>query len=77
MRGQMIIDWRVYFGLLLIALSASLYLVHFGIFQDLAHIEIYALGDVAFLPIEVPSSSSSTGSYAGKNSGVNSANSTW
>ena len=49
----MILDWRVYFGLLLIALSASLYLVHFGIFQDLAHIEIYALGDVAFLPIEV------------------------
>jgi uncharacterized membrane protein len=53
MRGQMKIGWRVYFGLLLIALSALLYLVHFYIFQDLAHIEIYALGDVAFLPIEV------------------------
>jgi hypothetical protein len=47
------IGWRVYFGLLLIALSLLLYLVHFYVFHDLEHIEIYALGDVAFLPIEV------------------------
>jgi hypothetical protein len=47
------IGWRVYFGLLLIALSALLYLVHFSLFHDLAYIEIYGLGDVAFLPIEV------------------------
>ncbi|MGA7076738.1 MAG: hypothetical protein WBZ42_09395 [Halobacteriota archaeon] len=30
-----------------------LYLAHFYIFHDLEHIGIYALGDVAFLPIEV------------------------
>ncbi len=47
------ISWRVYFGLLLIALSALLYAVHFLIFQDAYHIEIYLLGDLAFLPIEV------------------------
>ncbi len=47
------IGWRVYFGLLLIALSALLYLVHFYLFHDLAYIEIYGLGDVAFHPIEV------------------------
>ncbi|MGZ4853287.1 MAG: hypothetical protein ACXV3D_08910, partial [Halobacteriota archaeon] len=47
------IGWRVYFGLLLIALSALLYLAHFYIFHDLEHIAIYGLGDVAFLPIEV------------------------
>jgi len=41
------------FGLLLIALSALLYLVHFYLFHNLAYIEIYGLGDVAFLPIEV------------------------
>ena len=47
------IGWRIYFGLLLIALSALLYLVHFYLFHNLAYIEIYGLGDVAFLPIEV------------------------
>ncbi|MGZ4908635.1 MAG: hypothetical protein ACXV5F_08295 [Halobacteriota archaeon] len=47
------ISWRVYFGLLLIALSALLYTVHFLIFQDLYHIQIYLLGDLAFVPIEV------------------------
>lgn len=47
------IGWRVYFGLLLITLSAFLYLVHFYLFRDLANIELYGLGDVAFLPIEV------------------------
>jgi hypothetical protein len=38
---------------LLIALSALLYLVHFDLFHNVAYIEIYGLGDVAFLPIEV------------------------
>ncbi|MGA3359030.1 MAG: hypothetical protein ABSC87_02340 [Halobacteriota archaeon] len=47
------IGWRVRFGLLLIALSVLLYLVHFSISHDLAHIEAYALGDLALLPIEV------------------------
>jgi uncharacterized membrane protein len=43
----------LYFELLLITLSAFLYLVHFYLFRDLAYIELYGLGDVAFLPIEV------------------------
>ncbi len=47
------ISWRVYFGLLLIVLSVLLYFIHFLIFQDLYHIELYALGDLAFVPIEV------------------------
>ncbi len=51
--STMKISWRVYFGLLLIALSALLYVSHYLIFQDLYHIQIYLLGDLAFLPIEV------------------------
>jgi hypothetical protein len=47
------IGWRVRFGLLLIALSVILYLVHFSIFHDLNYVETYALGALAFLPIEV------------------------
>ncbi len=47
------ISWRVYFGLLLIVLSALLYFIHFLIFHDIYHIELYALGDLAFVPIEV------------------------
>jgi uncharacterized membrane protein len=47
------IGWRVRFGLLLIALSVILYLVHFFVFHDLTYVETYALGDLAFLPIEV------------------------
>ena len=47
------IGWRVRFGLLLIALSVVLYLVHVSVFHDLAYIETYALSDLAFLPIEV------------------------
>jgi hypothetical protein len=47
------IDWRVYFSLLFITLLALLYLVHFYLFRDLSNIEIYRLGDVAFLPKEV------------------------
>ena len=47
------INWRVYFGILLVAISALLYLVHYYEFGDLNHIELYGLGDLAFLPIEV------------------------
>jgi hypothetical protein len=43
----------VYFGILLVAISALLYLVHYYEFHDLHHLEIYGLGDLAFLPIEV------------------------
>jgi hypothetical protein len=47
------ISWQVRFGILLIVISAILYLIHYGIFRDLYHIEIYGLGDIAFLPLEV------------------------
>ncbi|MGZ7131677.1 MAG: hypothetical protein ACXVIX_11075 [Halobacteriota archaeon] len=47
------IGWRVYFGALLVAISALLYLAHYYEFRDLHHLAIYGLGDLAFLPIEV------------------------
>jgi hypothetical protein len=45
--------WLVTFGAGLITLSVVLYALHFLIFQDLFHISIYTLGDIAFLPLEV------------------------
>jgi len=35
------------------ALSAILYFLHYTIFQDIHHIFIYMIGDLAFLPLEV------------------------
>jgi len=40
-------------AVVLIALSAVLYILHFIIFHDPHHIGIYLLGDLAFVPIEV------------------------
>ena len=45
--------WTLSFAAVLICLSVILYYFHFLIFQDPHHIYIYALGDVAFIPIEV------------------------
>jgi len=45
--------WQIVLGLILVGLSAALYLVHYGIFGDAHHILIYMVGDVAFVPIEV------------------------
>lgn len=45
--------WRIILGLLLIAVSAVLYFLHYLIFKDAQHIAIYLLGDIAFLPVEV------------------------
>ena len=39
--------------MLLVVISALLYLIHYGIFKDAYHLEIYGLGDIAFLPLEV------------------------
>ncbi len=47
------LSWQVRLGMILVALSVVLYLVHFGIFHDPHHIFIYLLGDLAFVPIEV------------------------
>jgi len=46
-------NWLVGFGILLIALSALFYFIHYLIFRDSHHIFIYLLGDIAFVPIEV------------------------
>jgi hypothetical protein len=45
--------WQILLGLLLIAVSAGLYLLHYAIFGDVHHIFVYMLGDIAFVPIEV------------------------
>ncbi len=45
--------WQIILGLLLIALSAVLYFIHYFIFRDAHHIILYLIGDMAFLPIEV------------------------
>lgn len=46
-------SWEIKVGLVLIVISAILYLIHFVIFKDSHHIFIYGWGDIAFLPIEV------------------------
>jgi len=46
-------NWQVFLGLGLLALSACLYLAHFAVFRDAHHIFIYLLGDIAFVPFEV------------------------
>jgi len=45
--------WQILLGLSLVALSVSLYYIHYTIFKDAHHIFIYLLGDIAFLPVEV------------------------
>lgn len=40
-------------AVILLAISALVYLAHYSIFQDAHHIFIYLVGDLAFLPIEV------------------------
>ncbi len=46
-------DWQMTLGVLLVLISAALYLIHYAIFRDARHILIYLLGDLAFLPVEV------------------------
>ncbi|RJR19441.1 MAG: hypothetical protein C4581_05065 [Nitrospiraceae bacterium] len=45
--------WQILLGLLLVAMSALFYSLHYVIFKDSHHIFIYLLGDIAFVPIEV------------------------
>lgn len=46
-------SWQVRLGLSLIVASFGVYAVHYIIFEDIHHILIYTIGDIAFLPIEV------------------------
>lgn len=48
-----IMNWRVFLGVFLVALSAGLYYIHFSLFHDTHHIFVYLWGDIAFVPIEV------------------------
>jgi len=45
--------WQIRFGVVLVLLSALLYVLHFAIFREAHHIFIYLVGDIAFVPIEV------------------------
>ena len=40
-------------AVVLLVLTAGLYLIHYAIFRDAHHIYIYMVGDLAFLPLEV------------------------
>lgn len=46
-------SWQLILGLVLIALSAIVYFVHYLFFHDVHHIFIYLVGDIAFVFIEV------------------------
>jgi len=45
--------WQISLGILLVILSAMVYLIHYVIFRDPHHIFIYLIGDNAFVFIEV------------------------
>jgi len=46
-------NWRVFLGIVMLALSIVVYVVHYLIFRDAHHIFIYLIGDIAFVFIEV------------------------
>lgn len=45
--------WQIRLGIILIALSALFYLIHYAIFRDARHIFFYLISDTAFVFIEV------------------------
>jgi hypothetical protein len=45
-------SYLISLGLVFLALSVVLYVIHYLIFRDAHHIFIYMLGDLAFLPLE-------------------------
>ena len=45
--------WQIRLGVILVALSAVFYLIHYAIFRDAHHIFLYLIGDIAFVFIEV------------------------
>lgn len=48
-----IFSWQAVLGIILVALSAVFYTLHYMIFRDAHHIFIYLVGDIAFVFIEV------------------------
>jgi membrane protein YdbS with pleckstrin-like domain len=47
------LSWQIRLGLLLLALSAIVYLIHYAIFRDPHHIFLWSVTSFAFLPISV------------------------
>ncbi|NPV51101.1 MAG: hypothetical protein HPY60_07910 [Candidatus Methanofastidiosum sp.] len=47
------IKWQLKWAIILIFLSASVYIFHYFIFRDVHHIFLYLIGDIAFVFIEV------------------------
>lgn len=45
--------WQVRLGMLLVVLSAVVYVIHYAVFRDVHHIFLYLIGDIAFVFIEV------------------------
>lgn len=45
--------WQVRWAIILIILSALVYILHYVIFRDVHHIFLYLIGDIAFVFIEV------------------------
>ncbi|MBI1912330.1 MAG: hypothetical protein HYS21_10050 [Deltaproteobacteria bacterium] len=45
--------WQLIAGVILIALSATIYFAHYALFGDAHHIFSYLITDLAFLPVEV------------------------
>ncbi|MCW3489548.1 hypothetical protein [Dethiobacter alkaliphilus] len=48
-----LLNWRTYFILALLAVSALVYYIHYLIFRDVHHIFLYLIGDIAFVFIQV------------------------
>ena len=47
------LKWQIFFGFIMIALSVSVYLVHYAIFRDAHQIFFYLISDIAFVFIQV------------------------
>jgi len=47
------LHWQTVLGIVLVALSAIVYVIHYVIFRDVHHIFIYLVGDIAFVFFEV------------------------
>ena len=47
------LHWQTVLGIVLVALSAIVYVIHWAIFRDVHHIFIYLIGDIAFVFFEV------------------------
>ena len=47
------LHWQTVLGIVLVALSAIVYVIHYVIFRDAHHIFIYLIGDIAFVFFEV------------------------